>query len=233
MLVWGVLGLLESQKVCLAEWGAVIQSRARLASSHQRRFVRWLNNPHVDVQAYYAPLIQSALAGWPKRQRLYLALDTSPRPHGLMMVQVVWLYRGRAIPLNWRVLEHGSVMIAYPVYAPLLQEVCCLLAGYEQIELSADRGFFNGKLLEFCLTQRWHFRLRATRDTLVVDEMGRVSTLARLCPPTDAVTFYPNVQLMHQQIGPVHLALAHPTWDRADPWYVVSDEVTTLATFDE
>jgi hypothetical protein len=77
VLAWGVIGLLSCQRVALSEWGEVVSSRAQFASSHERRFARWLANPHLKVQPYYTPLLKAALATWPKTQRLRLALDTA------------------------------------------------------------------------------------------------------------------------------------------------------------
>src|SRR2546422_6770622 len=61
-LVWMVVGLIQSGGVSLTAWVPFVSGRARYAQSSQRRFARWLQNPPVEVQALYAPLIQQALA---------------------------------------------------------------------------------------------------------------------------------------------------------------------------
>ena len=45
-------------------------------------------------------------AGWTKP--LYVALDTSMLWNTYCMVRLSVIYRGRAVPLVWCVLEHGS-----------------------------------------------------------------------------------------------------------------------------
>ena len=45
------------------------------------------------------------------------------------MVRLSVIYRGRAVPLVWCVLEHGSAAVAYEVYKALLEKAArwCLL----------------------------------------------------------------------------------------------------------
>jgi hypothetical protein len=234
VLTWGVIGLLSCQRVALSEWGEVVSSRAQFASSHERRFARWLSNPHIKIQPYYTPLLKAALATWPKTQRLRLALDSSCLPTGLLLVQVALIYRGRAIPLSWSVIAQAGATVGYQVYEPLLLAACALLADFSQIELTADRGFFHQQLLRFCFKHHWHFRLRASRDTIVVAADQSVASLVQLCPPRGAVSFIHRVEVFGVRLGPVHLALANPAWTvREDPWYLISDEPTDLTTFDE
>ena len=61
-LIWMVIGLVCSECISLTKWGIYVQSRAKFAQSHQRRFSRWLHNSRINVQRVYSPLIESALA---------------------------------------------------------------------------------------------------------------------------------------------------------------------------
>ena len=49
-LVWMVIGLICSECISLTKWGVFVQSRAKFAQSHQRRFSRWLHNSRIHVQ---------------------------------------------------------------------------------------------------------------------------------------------------------------------------------------
>ena len=69
-------GIIQSKSCHLTDWIPFVFSRARFAQSHQRRFMRWLANDRLDVDALYGPLIQDALSNW-HSERLYLAVDTS------------------------------------------------------------------------------------------------------------------------------------------------------------
>ena len=77
------------------------------------------------------------------------------------------------------------------------------------------------------------YRIRLTGDTLVRFGERQVVPVAKLCPPKGAAHFYPNINLLGEGIGPVHLALEQLDELNADPWYVVSDEPTDLNTLEE
>ena len=91
-----------------------MHSRAVYAQSTVRRLTRWLENTRIDVHALYGPLIQQAIAEWGD-QRVYLALDTSMLWNTYCLVRLSLVYRGRAIPMVWTVLEHPSSSVAYDV----------------------------------------------------------------------------------------------------------------------
>ncbi len=63
-LIWMVIGLVSSGCISLTKWTTYVESRAIIAQSHQRRFSRWLDNPRINVQRLYTPIIQLALTEW-------------------------------------------------------------------------------------------------------------------------------------------------------------------------
>lgn len=63
-LAWMVVGLIHAAWVKLTAWVPFVHGRAQDAQSTQRRFRRWLANPHIAVAPQYGPLIQQALQNW-------------------------------------------------------------------------------------------------------------------------------------------------------------------------
>src|SRR5215471_18980868 len=104
-LAWMMLGLIESGWISPTAWAPYVVSRARHAQSTVRRFRRWLDNDKIDGVALYGPLMQQALAEWGE-QALYVALDTSMLWNTYCLIRLSVIYRGRAVPLVWCVLEH-------------------------------------------------------------------------------------------------------------------------------
>ena len=115
-LAWMVSGLILSSQISLGGWALYIHSRALYLASSIRRF---LDNDRIDVHRLYAPLLHQALQGW-TQMKLYVALDTSMLWNRYCIVQLSLIYRGRAIPLVWIVLEHGSSSVAHARYRALL-----------------------------------------------------------------------------------------------------------------
>jgi hypothetical protein len=158
-LAWMMTGLIQSGKISLTAWAPYVHSRAVYAQSTVRRFMRWLNNPRIEVHSLYGPLIQRALAEW-GCCRLYLALDTSMLWGTFCLIRISVVYRGRAVPLVWRVLKHSSSSVAYEAYKDLLLKAAELLPLGCQVVFLADRGFADIDLMTGLKRLGWHYRIR-------------------------------------------------------------------------
>jgi hypothetical protein len=129
------------------------------AQSTVRRLTRWLEHERIAVHTLYGPLIQQAIAEWGD-QRVYLALDTSMLWNTSCLVRISLVYRGRAIPLVWTVLEHPSSRVAYHPYKEMLDQVAELIPFQCTVVLTADRGFADTHLMAHLARLGWHWRIR-------------------------------------------------------------------------
>jgi hypothetical protein len=228
-----MVGLILSSSISLTGWIPYTISRALRAQSVQRRFARWLDNDRLDVHLLYTPLIQEALTAWGEAT-LYLALDTTLLWDQYCMIRLSVIYRGRAVPLAWQVVEHRSAQVAFSVYRNLLQRAAKLLpSGTRKVVLLADRGFADVALMQWCQQLGWRYRLRI-KSNFRVHRSGHGSALVNQLLPKQQgkAVFLHAVSLTGEGYGPVHLALAHPPGEQ-DPWLIVSDELTSLQTFEE
>jgi Transposase DDE domain len=229
--IWMVVGLIHSGCVSLTAWVPFVRGRARYAQSTQRRFARWLRNARIEVHSLYTPLIQQAVAEWGKHT-VYLALDTTMLWNRYCIVRLSVIYRGRAVPLVWQVLDHGSSSVAYEAYEALLDAVPPLLPPGVKVVVLADRGFADTQLLAHLRRLRWHFRIRL-KASFGVYRFGHSPCKVEDFPlaPGRAI-FLHNVAITTAQFGPVSLALARHS-SNGEAWYVVSDEPTRVQTFVE
>jgi hypothetical protein len=232
VLAWAVVGLCLSETVNFNKWGEVVISQAQYASSNQRRFQRWLKNKQVNPLKFYYPLLKVALSEWSLAQTLYLALDVSDLKNGYILIRLALIYRGRAIPVSWRVMKHNSTSVSYRDYKIVLKQALLILPKGRRVVLLADRGFVHTELVKFCRKNKWGYRLRAKSNTKVRLPDRRVANFAKLCPPKGQAHFYQQVHILGENIGPVYIALANPE-DEEEPWYIISDEPTSLTTLDE
>jgi hypothetical protein len=154
-----IVGLIQSEKIRLTAWTPYVHSRAVYAQSTVRRFARWLENERIAVHALDGPLIQQALAAWGDHI-LYLALDTSIWWNTYCLVRTSLVYRGRAIPLVWKVLEHASSRVSHDVYSEVLDKVAEWLPYRCTVVCTADRGFADTHLMAHLARLGWHWRIR-------------------------------------------------------------------------
>jgi Transposase DDE domain len=225
------VGLIQAECVKLTAWVPFVQGRARYAQSTQRRFRRWLANRRVEVAPLYGPLIQHALREW-GTHTLYLALDTSMLWNQYCVIRLSLVYRGRAVPVVWEVIEHGSSSVTHAAYEALLDAVPPLLPAGVKVVFLADRGFADTEIMAHLRRLGWHFRIRLKASFGVErpdQPPGKVEDFT-LAP--GRALFLHHVAITAESFGPVSLAVARHT-SNGEYWYVVSDEPTSGQTFVE
>jgi hypothetical protein len=230
-LAWMMVGLIQSGWINLTAWAPYMVSRARYAQSTVRRFRRWLDNDKIEVFSLYGPLMQHALADW-GQPVLYVAFDTSMLWNTYCMIRLSVIYRGRAVPLVWDVLKHGSAQVGYDAYKDLLARAVLLLPRPCKVVFLADRGFADTELMAHLQRLGWHWRIRI-KSSFWLYRRGRPRCkVERISLARGQACCWHQVFLTEKRYGPVHLAVARP-WDSNDYWYVLSDEPTEATTLTE
>lgn len=227
-LAWMVSALLCSRELNLAAWEPYVPSRATKAQSTERRWQRFMDNERIIVQMIYLPLVLAALKGW-QQQRLYLALDTTVLWNRFCMIHLSVVCCGRAIPLLWRVLEHGSSTVAFEEYQPMLCQGCWLLRQHPDVMLLADRAFANHELMKWLGASGWHYCLRLPCDVLLHTSRRYPMTVRTLYPPLGEARLYQNVGLWQDGGHRCNLVLA-TVQGAKESWAVITDEPPTLQT---
>lgn len=139
-LAWMVSALICSGQRAPTGMGTICaQSSAQSAECGTTKTRRFLGNERIRVESLYVPLVLAALSGW-QQHRLYLALDTTVLWDRYCMIHLSVVCCGRAVPLLWRVLEHGSATVAFKEYKVLLRKARWLLRHHGDVMLLADRG---------------------------------------------------------------------------------------------
>ena len=227
-LAWMIVGLMPSGKIGLTAWAPYVHSRAVYAQSRVRRVARWLDNHRIDVHALYSPLMPQALTEWGST-RLDRALDPATLWTTDGLVRVSLVYRGRAIPLVWTVLEHPSSRVADDVYQDVWEKGAALLPVRCHVVFPADRGFADTHLLDHLARLGWHWRLRI-KGSVGIDRGGkRPCKVTRIALAVGQALFWHHVTMTKNGYGPVPLARGRPQ-GRQESWCVVSDESTESKT---
>ena len=232
-LVWMVIGLVCSECINLTKWGIYIRTRAKFAQSHQRRFSRWLHNPRINVQRLYSKLIQNAIADWAEPS-LTVIEDTSMLWDEYCLIRVSLQYRGRAIPIVWRVLRHGSSSVKFNVYQTMLKRTARLLPDGVSVCFLADRGFTDTQLMRYVRDElHWHFRIRVKSNTWIHRPGQGWKQLHQYHLALGEVILLQGVSLSKgDPLCAVNLALGRDPLSR-QAWLVATDEPACVQTFRE
>jgi len=230
-LAWMMVGLICSKTVSLGAWTPFVVSQAQYAQSLVRRFSRWLDNNRITVEPLYGPLIAKAVVGWVGK-RMYVALDTSMLWNTYCLIRLSVIYRGRAVPLVWRVIEHGSAAVSFETYQDLLNEAKRRLPFACKVVFLADRGFADTQLMGHLRGLGWHFRIRIKSTFWIYPSHLAPFQVGEIALQPGHMSCWQEVSITDKHFGPVHLAVARPLGSD-EYWYVVSDEAAELKTLEE
>lgn len=226
-----VAAVIQTGEVSLSKWAKYIPCKGQYAQSRQRRIRRWLGNSRINVHRLYKPIIQAALAEW-SDPCLYLSLDTTLFWDEYCLIRLAVVHRGRALPVAWRVLKHGSASVSFGEYREMLDET----AGYlpkAKVILLADRGFIHTDAMSAIRQLGWHYRIRIKASTWMWRSKGGWCQPKAFHLKRGEVRCFHNVKLHKGQwYGPVHVIFGCNSIN-GELWAVVSDEPTTLQTFRE
>jgi hypothetical protein len=230
-LAWMMVGLICSKTVSLGAWTPFVVSQAQYAQSLVRRFSRWLDNNRITVEPLYGPLIEKAVVGWVGK-RIYVALDTSMLWNTYCLIRLSVIYRGRAVPLVWRVIEHRSAAVSFETYQDLLKAAKSRLPFACKVVFLADRGFADTQLMGYLRGLGWHFRIRIKSTFWIYPSHLAPFQVGEIALKPGHLSCWQEVSITDKHFGPVHLAVARPLGSD-EYWYVVSDESAELKTLEE
>jgi hypothetical protein len=229
---WMMLGLIATGSVNLTKWLSHINTKAAIAQSTQRQLSRWLNNPRINPAKLYSPVIKAVLANWQDAE-IYLSFDTSQLWDEYCMIRLCVVHRGRALPLCWRVIKHGSSSVEISTYRDMLQRASKLLPSHVKVILLADRGFSNPQLVRFVRELQWQCRIRIKGNFWIHHPKQGWQTIKQLHLSLGEAKLIHHVKVhKRKSLTDVHIAAA---WEATSQeyWYILSTEPTTVQTFRE
>lgn len=231
--IWMIMALTYTSSVNLTKWTVYMPCRGQFAQSKQRRMQRWLNNPRINVHRIYGSLITAALANW-QEEVMYLAFDTSLFWEEYCLIRLCVVHRGRALPLVWRVRKHKSASVSFSAYQEMLEQATGRLPKGVKIVLLADRGFVHTRLMQMCTEKwGWHYRIRVKSNCWIWRGKKDWCQLKDFHLNRGDAICLQGVRLHKgDNYGPVNVILGRNNIN-GEFWAVVSDEKTTLHTFQE
>ncbi len=203
------------------------------AASLTQRLRRLLRNEALAPGALYAPVARfllAAFAGGSAR----LILDATDLGGRLPVLFVAVAYRGRALPLAWRMLPAPGCS-EFSEQKALLSQVAALVAPSAQITLLADREYGSVAMTRWCLARGWHFCLRLKKNRWLVQADGQRRQIGSLPLVAGGRLFVADVRLPALPDRALSLCCGWSQVDAGDEaWYILSDlpaDHRVLATY--
>lgn len=196
------------------------------AAGLTQRLRRLLMNPAIEPGTLYQPVARFLLAcftGGPVR----LILDATDLGGRLPVLFVAVAYRGRALPLGWRMLPAMGCS-EFAEQKALLADVAALVPPSTEVTLLADREYGSLAVTRFCLNRGWHFCLRIKKNRWLLHRDGQGAPQRKqpgslpLAP--GGRLFVADVRLPALPERSLSLCCGWSRDNKDDePWYVLSD----------
>jgi len=222
-----VAAILQSGEACLGRWIPYLSHRDCQARAHMGRLSYFLHNEQITAERYYEPMLRQALTAF-AGEAILLTLDTSMLWDQFCLIEVCFVWGGRSFTLAQVVLEHGSAMVGFEQYRPVLERAQQVLPPEVQVTLLADRGFEHGDLMRWLNNQQWDWAIRVKSDLLVTTTDGRTQSVESLFPPPEQAYLVGPVRVLGDVDA--HLATANVPGAQ-DTWAVLSSQTASLQTF--
>ena len=218
MLISGIVGSKSTQLPTIAPKvpdGTKPESRVK-------RFTRWLDNDNILEEVYflpYADLLLRHLA----LQTLVLVMDGSVVGRGCVALMLHVVYKGRALPLTWRVRQGPKGHFPEALHIALVELVSGLIPEGAQVVFLGDGEFDGTRLQQTVQDAGWSYvcRTGCHRTAWWDGETFRLDTLGACIKPGTLIELS-EVLLTRKAYGPIMLICG---WAKGyqDPLYLVSN----------
>jgi Transposase DDE domain len=216
-----ISGIVGSKSTQLPHMAAKVPNGTK-PESRVKRFARWLDNPHILEEVYFLPYADVLLQhlAW---QTVVLVMDGSGVGRGCTALMIHVVYKGRALPLAWRVRQAPKGHFPEDLHIALVELVRELIPAGTKVVFLGDGEFDGIKLQETMHEAGWEYACRTSPgntatwedETFHVDELGACLKPGRLIELKE-------VAVTREAYGPVMLLCC---WAKghAEPLYLVSN----------
>jgi Transposase DDE domain len=219
-----ISGIVGSKSTQLPNIAAKVPNGTK-PESRVKRFARWVDNAHILEEVYFLPYADVLLRHL-ALQTLVLVMDGSGVGRGCTALMIHVVYKGRALPLAWRVRQAPKGHFPEDLHIALVELISGLLPAGAQVVLLGD-GEFDGTRLQQTLQHAgWSYACRTAMSTVATweGETFRLDALGACLKPGRLIALQ-DVHFTREAYGPILLLCC---WAKGyqEPLYLVSNMTT-------
>ena len=216
-----ISGIVGSKSTPLPHIAAKVPNGTK-PESRVKRFARWFDNDHILEEGYFLPYADILLHHL-ALQTLVLVMDGSVAGRGCMALMIHVVYKGRALPLAWRVRQGPKGHLPEDLHIALVELVSGLIAEGAQVVLLGDGAFDGTRLQQTVQGKGWSSvcRTGCHRTAWWDGETFRLDTLGACSKPGTLVALS-EVWFTREAYGPIMLICC---WAKGckEPLYLVTN----------
>ena len=193
--------------------------------SRVKRFTRWLDNERIVEEVYFLPYAEVLLRHL-ALQTVVLVMDGSGVGRGCTALMMHVVYKGRALPLAWRVRQAPKGHFPEALHIAMVELMREVIPAEATVVLLGD-GEFDGTALQATLhAAGWAYACRTAMSTTATwdDTPFRLDTLGACLRPGRLIEVK-NVHVTREAYGPIMVLCC---WAKGyhEPLYLVSNMAT-------
>lgn len=216
-----ISGIVASKSSQLPSIATKIADRAK-PESRVKRLSRWLDNEHIKEEIYFLPYAESLLQCL-ALETLVLVMDGSVVGRGCCALMISVIYKGRALPLAWRVRQVPKGHFPEDFHINLVELVMSVIPEGTEVVFLGD-GEFDGIYLQEVMNESgWFYACRTAKSTVATWEgiQFNLDLLGSSIKPGMLIELK-EVQFTRNAYGPV-MVMCCWAKDEAEPLYLVSN----------
>jgi Transposase DDE domain len=222
-----ISGIVGSKSTQLPSIATTIPDGAR-PESRVKRLTRWLDNERILEAVYFLPYVDLLLAQV-ALETLVVVMDGSVVGRGCLALMLHVVYKGRALPLAWRVRQSPKGHCPEELHIAMVELLSTVRPARAKVVFLGD-GEFDGTALQATLSKvGWAYVCRTAMSTIVTweGETFRLDVVGACIQPGRLIELK-EVSITRDAYGPVMVLCCWATGYH-EPLYLVSN----LATAEE
>ena len=138
------------------------------AESRAKRFSRWINNERIDCTLYFLPFAQALLDGL-SEQTLVLVMDGSTVGRGCITLMISVVYKKRALPIAWLVVQGKKGHLSEALHLELLEKVRDVIPKESTVVFLGDGEFDGIEFQDRLDSYGWEYVCRTAKNTRICE----------------------------------------------------------------
>lgn len=227
-MAWMVSGIVGSKRTSYSEIAKKAPNGTK-PTSRAKRFSRWVNNERVDFETYFAPYAVGLLLSL-LDSPLVLVIDGSEVGRGCLALLVSVVFKGRALPLGWIVVQGKKGHFPEEAHVNLVEQVAELVPKEAEVIFLGD-GEFDGIILqETVANKNWKYVCRTAKNTVLTAAEEEFSFQDLGIEPGNIISI-PEVAFTREQYGSVQVIAWWAKGNKKPIFLVTNMELAEEACF--
>lgn len=194
----------------------------RKLESVKKQVSRFMSNAHIDADIQYLPFIKELVATLSEQGELEIIIDGSKVGKGCMCLMFSVVYKGRAIPIVWKVVKKKKGHFKESEHVDLLVSLDKLIPSNAKVTILGD-GEFDGTEWQEKITKRlWQYALRTAKNRILENEDGEEFTPNSVGITEGESLFQKDLCFGKEKYGKVNMLYWHGK-GHEEPIYLVTN----------